>query len=82
MAISGMCGLSFFLIANFTSIFEGLNVVAGCLQLGINVFGFTAGVRAWPRSRAFKRFSAFLWIVGPLTTATITLYRVLIPFIS
>ncbi len=81
MAISGITGLSFFLIANFTNVFTGSSVLAGCLQLCVNAFVFVTWKKSFVQSRGFKKFVAFFGIVVPCVMASITIWRVLIPAI-
>jgi hypothetical protein len=81
MAISGTVGLLFFFIANFTDLFIGLSVLAGCLQLCVNAFVFVVWTKGFVKSRGLKRFIAFFGVVVPIVMASITIYRVLIPAI-
>ena len=81
MAISAVTGLVFFLVANFTSFFTGLNVVAGLIQIGINGFVFVTWLRGYRASHGRERFVAFSGVVAPPILASITLYRVIIPFV-
>lgn len=81
MAISGITGFSFFLIANFTNVFMGSSVLAGCLQLCVNAFVFVTWRKAFVQSSGFKKFVAFFGVVVPCIMASITLWRVLIPAI-
>lgn len=81
MVISGITGLSFFLIANFTNIFTGSSVLAGCLQLCINTFVFVVWRKVFLQSSGFKKFIAFFGVVVPCVMASITIWRVLIPTI-
>lgn len=81
MAISAVTGLVFFLIANFTGYFAGLNVVSGLIQIAINIFVFVTWLRGYRASQGRERFVAFFGIVAPPVLASITLYRVIIPFV-
>lgn len=81
MAVSGITGFTFFLIANFTNVFTGSSVLAGCLQLCVNTFVFVIWRKAFAQSVGFKKFVAFLGVVVPCVMASITLWRVLIPAI-
>lgn len=81
MAISGTIGLLFFLIANFTDLFTGSSVIAGCLQLCVNTFVFVVWTKGFVKSRGLKRFIAFFGVVVPIIMASITIWRVLIPAI-
>lgn len=81
MVISGLTGFSFFLIANFTNLFAGANVLAGCLQLCVNAFVFTVWTKAFLQSIGFKKFVAFFGVIVPIVMATITIWRVLLPAI-
>lgn len=79
MALSGTLGFVFFLIANFTSIFQGLNVLAGVLQLCINAIVFGAWGKAFLDRTGFSKLFAFFGVAVPLAMASVTIYRVLIP---
>jgi hypothetical protein len=81
MAISGLTGFSFFLVANFTSLFSGASVVAGCLQLCVNAFVFIVWTRAFRESSGLRKFVAFFGVVVPVVMASVTIWRVLIPAI-
>lgn len=81
MVISGLTGFSFFLVANFTSLFSGASVLAGCLQLCVNAFVFIVWTRAFRQSSGFKKFVAFFGVAVPVVMAIITLWRVLIPVV-
>lgn len=82
MAISAIMGLSFFLIANFTFLFAGLNVVSGVIQISINTFVFMTWLRGFRISHGRARFVAFFGVIAPPILVGITLYRVIIPFIT
>ena len=82
MAISGATGLAFFLIANFTDFFVGLNVVSGLIQIVLNIFVFVTWLRGYRASHGRERFVAFAGVVAPPILAGITLYRVIIPFFT
>ena len=56
MAISATTGLAFFLIANLTDLFVGLNVVSGLIQIVINIFVF---VTSCPISGIFIQLGHF-----------------------
>jgi hypothetical protein len=79
--ISGIAGFSFFLIANFTSFFLGLNVLAGSLQILVNVFVFVCWIKAYPRCRGFEKLVTFIGVIFPPVMAGITVWRVLLPVI-
>lgn len=81
MAISGLTGFSFFLIANFTNFFAGSNVLAGYLQLCVNTFVFVVWKKAFTQSTGLRKFVAFFGVVVPVVMASITTCRVLIPSI-
>ena len=80
MAISAVTGLAFFLIANLTDFFVGLNVVSGLLQIVINILVFVTWLRGYRSSHGRERFLAFFGVIAPPILAGITLYRVIIPF--
>jgi hypothetical protein len=79
MIISGLIGLSFFLIANFTNFFQGLNLIAVILQLLINGFVFLIHLDSFRKTSGITKFIAFWGIVIPVTMAGTTIWRVLIP---
>jgi len=76
MTVSGLMGLAFFLIANFTNLFQGSSVIAGVLQLVVNVFVVSVWAKAFAHSTGLKKFVAFFGIVVPFFTASITIFRV------
>ena len=82
MAISGVTGLAFFLVANFTDLFVGLNVVSGLIQIVLNTFVFVTWLRGYRASRGRERFVAFFGVAAPPVLAAITLYRVILPFFA
>ncbi|QQG50328.1 MAG: hypothetical protein HZB70_01995 [Candidatus Berkelbacteria bacterium] len=79
MILSGSMGFAFFLIANFSHVFQGANQIAAVIQLAINVFVFVVYWRAYFHSNGLKKFIAFFGIVFPVVMASITIYRVLWP---
>ena len=81
MAISGALGLIFFLIANFTQALTGLNFLAGCIQIAINVFVFLSWKRGFLESGGLAKFVALVGTVVPVVMALITIVRVIIPSI-
>ncbi len=81
MALSGATGVTFFLIANFTNLFTGSSVLAGCIQICVNTFVFIVWGKAFRQRTGFKKFVAFFGVVVPVIMASITLCRVLIPAI-
>ena len=82
MAISAATGLVFFLVANFTDFLVGLNIVSGLIQIVLNVFVFATWLRGYRASHGRERFVAFAGVVAPPILAGITLYRVIIPFLT
>ena len=82
MAISAATGFAFFLVANFTNFFVGLNVLSGLVQIPINVFVFVTWLRGFRASQGRARLLAFSGVIAPPILAAITLYRVIIPFIA
>ena len=82
MVISAVTGLAFFLIANFTDFFAGLNIVSGLIQIVINIFVFVTWLRGYRASHGRERFAAFFGVIAPPILAGITLYRVIIPFFN
>jgi hypothetical protein len=79
MAASGATGFAFFLIANFTNVFTGASLLAGCLQICVNAFVFTVWARAFVESRGLKKFVAFFGVAIPAFMAGVTFWRVLLP---
>ena len=79
MALSGAIGFIFFLVANFTNLFQGSSFVAGGTQILVNVFVFLVWKKAFQTSSGLKKFIAFWGIVVPVIMATITIWRVLLP---
>lgn len=77
--ISGIAGLSFFIIANCTNFFQNLNILAGSLQLVVNVFVFGCWLKAYPRCRGFEKLVTFIGVIFPPIMAGITIWRVLLP---
>ncbi len=79
MALSGLTGLLLFVIANFTSIFSGSSVLAGCLQLIANTFVFISWSRGFQEATGLQKFIALLGTIVPVIMGTITIVRVLLP---
>lgn len=77
--ISGTTGVTFFFIANCTDFFEGLNVLAGSLQIVINVFVFITWMKAYLRCCGLEKFVTFFGVIIPPVMAGITIWRVLLP---
>ncbi len=80
MAISAATGLVFFLVANFTALLLGLNVVSGLIQIVLNVFVFVTWLHGYHVAKGRERVVAFFGVIAPPILAGITLYRVIIPF--
>src|SRR3989344_2275961 len=80
MAISGSTAFFFFLIANFTTVFAGSAVIAGCLQLTAATFVFFVWSNAFRQSSGFKKVVAFIGAAVPVVMGCITVYRVIIPW--
>jgi hypothetical protein len=80
MAISAVTGLVFFLVANFTDLFVGLNVVSGLIQIAINIFVFVTWLRGYRTSQGRAQIVAFFGVIAPPILAATTLYRVVTPF--
>jgi len=78
MTISGGTAIIFFLIANFTEIMTSLNLLAGCIQIAINIFVFITWTKAFFVSSGFKKFVAFFGVILPAIMAGITIFRVLL----
>jgi hypothetical protein len=81
MLISGITGFSFFLTANFTNLFTGSAMIAGCLQLAVNGFVFIVWSKAFMHSSGLKKFVAFWGTVVPVVMGSITLWRVFLPIV-
>jgi hypothetical protein len=80
MAISALTGLAFFLVANFTDFFVGLNIVSGLVQIVINIFVFVTWLRGYRTSQGRAQVVAFFGIIAPPILAGTTLYRIVGPF--
>ncbi len=78
---SGLAGIAFFLVANFTSVFAGAAVLAGFIQLAINIFVFITWLRGYRLSHGRARLVALVGVLTPPTLALITLYRIIFPFL-
>ena len=81
MAVSGAMGFMFFLIANFTSFFTGANTIAGIIQIIINTFVFVIWTKGFLESTGLKKFVASFGVIIPLVLASITIYRVIGPWV-
>ncbi|MES3004593.1 MAG: hypothetical protein V4690_00605 [Patescibacteria group bacterium] len=79
MAISGVTGFLFFLVANLSELFVGLNLLAGSLQLCLNIFVFTVWLKAFRELKGLKKFVAFWGVCVPVVMASYTLYKVFLP---
>ena len=82
MAISAATGLAFFLVANFSRYLVGLNIVSGLIQIGLNVFVFVTWLHGFRVARGRERVVAFSGVIAPPILAGITLYRVIVPFLT
>ena len=81
MMYSALAGLAFFMLANFTDFFSGLNVISGLVQIGINIFVFTTWLRGFLFSQGRERVIAFFGVAAPPILAAITIYRVIGPYL-
>ncbi len=81
MAISGITGLMFFIIANLTNLFVGSSLLAAGLQLCVNTFVFIVWTKGFAQSHGFKKFVAFFGVVVPVIMAGITVWHVILPAI-
>lgn len=79
MAVSGVLGFGFFLVANFSFIFLELNILSALVQVVINGFVFVTWRRGYRESSGFKKFVTFWGVVTPIVMASITIWRVIIP---
>jgi hypothetical protein len=79
VAISGLTGLCFFAIANYTDSLQSSNVLAGMLQLGVNSFVFIVWRKAFFRSYRWGKALAFVGMMVPVVLGSVTIIRVLIP---
>lgn len=79
MGITGAVGFLFFLIANFTHIFEGANIAAGLIQLAINAAVFLAWGRNFLQTQGKERLFSLGGVLVPPVMAAITVWRVLLP---
>ena len=86
MAVSGVFAFTFFLVANLTSWFTGINLTAGIIQVMLNIFVFTTWFIGYKKIQkekfSFKKFVVTLGIIFPPIMATITITRVIIPLIT
>jgi hypothetical protein len=89
MVISGVCGLSLFLIAN-PFVLEYFGVVyspaivqsglfAGLLQICVNTFVFITWTNGFIKERGFRKIIPVFGVVIPFIMAAITLCRVIVP---
>ena len=91
MTISGICGLSLFLIANpfvleyFGAVYNPTIVqsglFAGLLQICVNAFVFITWTNGFMKERGFKKIIPAFGVVIPFIMAAITIYRVIAPVI-
>lgn len=79
MGISGALGLVFFVIANFTKMLYGFDILVGCIQVTINVFVFLTWRQGFRQCTGFGKFVACIGTVVPVIMATVTIIRVLLP---
>jgi hypothetical protein len=83
MAISGALGLFFFIVANFTHVLLSLNILAGWIQIAINVLVFVTWLKGLRTATTpWQRFVAAWGVAVPVVLTGITLFRVLIPALS
>jgi hypothetical protein len=81
MAISALAGLAFFLFANYTHYLSELNFASGIIQIGINIFVFFTWLRGFLSSHGRDRFVAVFGVLAPPVLATITIYRIIGPYL-
>ena len=79
MGLSGFMGFTFFLIANFSDFFLGLNVLAGCIQLLLNAFVLVSWFKGYREKHGFWKFVAAVGVAVPVFMGGITLARVILP---
>ncbi len=77
--ISGVTGFAFFLVANCTELFVGLNLLAGVLQICINVFVFVVWLDDFRKSTGAWKFVTFWGVLVPPAMASYTFYKVVLP---
>jgi len=82
MIVSGVLGVTFFVTANFTNIFMGLNIISGVIQISINIFVFVMWLRGFSESKGFMKFVAAWGVIVPVVLTSVTLYRVIIPALA
>lgn len=80
MVISGMLAILFFLGANFYSEISESRVLYGSIQIVINIFVFVTWWKGFQESTGFKKFVAGWGVVVPVVLASVTLYRVILPY--
>jgi len=89
MFISGICGLSLFLIANpfvleyfgfvYSPVVVQSGLFAGLLQICVNAFVFITWTNGFINERGFRKVIPAFGVVIPFMMAAITIYRVIVP---
>jgi len=82
MMASGAMAFTFFVISNFTTLFVGSTVIAACLQLTFGTLVFIVWSRTINRSKGLRKLVAIIGTAVPVVMASITVYRVLLPWLS
>lgn len=85
MALSGLTGLTAFILANF--ILKGhkeLKTIVGLIQIGANSFVFVSWLGGFLQAApcTFWRYFALIGFLFPLGTASVTFVRVILPAIK
>ncbi len=79
MVVSGVMGFTFFILANVIHLFTGLNLLAGLIQIAINVFVFFSWKHGYHLSTGKAKAFVLLGTIIPCVMVTITLFRVIVP---
>ena len=77
MALAGVLGLSFFVLANFGAL--GSGAIFGVIQIAINSIVFVVYLNGYKKTTGFTKFVAVVGVIVPIVMASITLWRVLLP---
>lgn len=61
--------------------FTGLVVATALLQLTVNSFVFVVWLKAFLERKGFEKFVALWGVVVPVVMASITIIRILLPYV-
>jgi hypothetical protein len=79
MIVSGLMGATFFVLANIIHRFEGLNLLAGIIQLCVNAFVFVSWRRGYRLATGKAKTVALIGTIVPCGMAIFTCIHVVIP---